>query len=1014
MRLIIVDAFLERERQIQNGTVEAQLEVFEQYRVPRVDYCILSHRWTDSEVTYEEMRRLTRMDNRDEIRSRAGYRKVLRSCEQAKHEGFRLLWVDTCCVDLLNSPEMSDAINSMFQWYRKSKQCYAYLHDVSVFPTRPNNELFGRIQRDGRSGSRGAGRLQELVAPEDLQFFNKDWKCIGDKRSLAPKLAGNHEGPLKHLCLEGQRDMCNARWSNGVLADDPELFQRLVTTVIKMEPKEFYKGLLLLWESDAKELVTSQDDDGIPTFTVTNGAIQIRLPLLPYYGCPSVFLAALACRRESDSLPMTIGLASFGSNYYRYSGATGPLPLFPQYRQLYLAYRDERLQDITFKPDDRTAPYYGFTHRDVFPGEVSLVGDSLTLSNTSPLAIDWVHVICDEQGIDVEKVHRRVWNAGAEYARVMAEVRFGKSGRPYYVKHEPLPRTIWTVRVICGGLEESSDRRVTVDVVPLPGGYWKTRGWEPVYDIEDNSHMPCLMKKTSWIGGRFDSHTLLVDSMPKVFDLAHALQVVKLGDYGTIASDASGMGHFELQGNIFDDLKSHAHELGIDPDDPGLMPVVHTVHGPHEGSGDTTSDDVTTELTSFDGVNAGLTLRQPRSLSLPNTQPILILLKELSTRIRNYSLVTTVVQCSSCYPTDGFKLRINSAVPPYPKFWQNYTASDLYKVSNSLYTVTPLYTVSDPWVWYRCGLDAEVAEEYRRIREQFGIIQGHLPRHQEDPKEPAFKFLKDLFGVEHLECVTSTCTWVEKPPGNTPGAPKTCVEQLVIMLLRAMKGVTHAFQMRQSSRMVEMMHVTCPIMTTLGVEFLADISTAFLGAKDVLDDIKSTDGKKRNSCEANDSSVQSLVDEVVALQTQYHKSMDDVERLALEQDIVGTILLVCHYGISLEIQQTIRQESPPPHFVLSIVPDAKQAIDGILRYETTDMSANLPERKERVNCLHFVGEIFEDAFSDVPPDNHFHLRWPMGNAKARISMHKLYLATRVGWKVGGAGSIQSDWQGSSG
>ncbi|KIO06377.1 hypothetical protein M404DRAFT_480506 [Pisolithus tinctorius Marx 270] len=187
------------------------------------------------------------------------------------------------------------------------------------------------------------------------------------------------------------------------------------------------------------------------------------------------------------------------------------------------------------------------------------------------------------------------------------------------------------------------------------------------------------------------------------------------------------------------------------------------------------------------------------------------------------------------------------------------------------------------------------------FREQFGIIQGHLPRHREDPKEPAFKFLKDMFGVEHLKCVVGDITFFERlasslsmgstrsSEGNTPGAPKACVEQLVIMLLRAMKGVTHAFQMRQSSRVVEMMHVTYPIMTTLGVEFLADISTAFLGAKDVLDDIKFTDGQKRKSCEANDSSIQSLVDEVVALQTQYHKSKDDDERLALEQDIVGTV-----------------------------------------------------------------------------------------------------------------------------
>ncbi|KAI6028861.1 hypothetical protein F5J12DRAFT_398310 [Pisolithus orientalis] len=598
MRYIIVDAFLERERQIQNGMSESQLNVFEKCRAPRMDYCILSHRWT-TEVTYEEMESLTKIENKNEIRSRSGYQKILRCCERTQCDGLGLLWIDTCCVDFSNVPETSDVINSMFQLYQNSKYCYAYLHDTSVFPTRRDDKMFGRFDGWPEWFSRG-WTLQELIAPENLRFFNKDWEYVGDKRSLAPKLAEITKVPVRvlrdglssyhpsaaqviswaadrrTLCVEdraysllglldvnmpvlygeGKRAFlrlqlevmrmsndqsifawkhsvtCSVRWTGGVLADDP-IFFRDCHDVIKMEPKEFYEGLSLLWESDAKGLVTSQGDEGIPAFIVTNGAIQIRLPLLPYYGCPSVFLAALACRKENDPLPVTIGLASFASNYYRYSGATGPLQLLPQYRQLSLAYRGQRSQAITFKLDDRMVPYYGFTRTDVLPDGESLAGNSLRLSDTSPLAIvsyvnsavnssfaiafgfcfgqDWVHIICDEhEAIDVEKVHRRVWNTGAEYARVMSEVRFGKRGRPHYAKHEPLPCTIWTVKVICGGLEDSSDRRVTVDVIPLPGGHWKTHEWEPVYDIEDNIHMPCLMKKTSWIGGRFDNHTLLV------------------------------------------------------------------------------------------------------------------------------------------------------------------------------------------------------------------------------------------------------------------------------------------------------------------------------------------------------------------------------------------------------------------------------------------------------------------------------------------------------------------------
>ncbi|KAI6039997.1 hypothetical protein EDC04DRAFT_1595601 [Pisolithus marmoratus] len=285
-------------------------------------------------------------------------------------------------------------------------------------------------------------------------------------------------------------------------------------------------------------------------------------------------------------------------------------------------------------------------------------------------------------------------------------------------------------------------------------------------------------------------------------------------------------------------------------------------------------------------------------------------------------------------------------------------------------------------------------------REEFSITQDKLLRHGEESKEPAFELLKDMFGVKHLRCMVGDITFFEQlasplsmgkelgttvSKGNMSGSPKPCVKQLVIALLQAMNGVTHAFQLRQSSGVVEMRHMTHWVATTLGAEFLADISVAFLGAQEAFNDVKSTDGRerKRNSSVADNASVQSLVDEVADLQLQYHKSKNDDERLVLEQDIVGTILLACRYGISSETQQTLLEEN------------------GVLRSETTDMSTPLLEREERVNCLRFIGDIFEDAFSDAPLDNHFHLRWPMANAKAGISMHKLYLASCSGWKVGG-------------
>ncbi|KAI6042838.1 heterokaryon incompatibility protein-domain-containing protein [Pisolithus marmoratus] len=189
MRLIDVDGFLTRERNIQKReTVDCNIKpVLTEHDDTVTDYAILSHRWVADEVGYTEIVELAKMDGRDEIRGRAGYQKILKSCEQAKNDGLKWLWVDTCCIDKRSSSELSEALNSMFRWYENSKRCYAYLHDVDVFPTSPDTERFAGSQGWPEWFSRG-WTLQELIAPRDLQFFNTDWQSIGDKRNLASML----------------------------------------------------------------------------------------------------------------------------------------------------------------------------------------------------------------------------------------------------------------------------------------------------------------------------------------------------------------------------------------------------------------------------------------------------------------------------------------------------------------------------------------------------------------------------------------------------------------------------------------------------------------------------------------------------------------------------------------------------------------------------------------------------------------------------------------------------------
>jgi hypothetical protein len=60
------------------------------------------------------------------------YLKVRRCCQQALDNGFNWIWIDTCCIDKMSSAELSEAINSIYQWYQKAFMCYVYLVDFEV------------------------------------------------------------------------------------------------------------------------------------------------------------------------------------------------------------------------------------------------------------------------------------------------------------------------------------------------------------------------------------------------------------------------------------------------------------------------------------------------------------------------------------------------------------------------------------------------------------------------------------------------------------------------------------------------------------------------------------------------------------------------------------------------------------------------------------------------------------------------------------------------------------------
>ena len=170
----------------------------------RPPYAVLSHTWGDEEVSYLDYLVLTsdlpktasgllhallkapRTDSE-------GIRKVRECCKLARTRGFGWLWMDTCCIDKTSSAELSEAINSMWSWYRDAAECYVYLIDVMStaskgVTTRVNYDVMRSQFRNAKWFGRG-WTLQELLAPSKVLFYNVSWDLIASKSDIGAELS---------------------------------------------------------------------------------------------------------------------------------------------------------------------------------------------------------------------------------------------------------------------------------------------------------------------------------------------------------------------------------------------------------------------------------------------------------------------------------------------------------------------------------------------------------------------------------------------------------------------------------------------------------------------------------------------------------------------------------------------------------------------------------------------------------------------------------------------------------
>jgi hypothetical protein len=179
------------------------LETFYEPKVP--PYVTLSHTWGKDEVSLQDLE-AGRNDGRN-------WTKIYRSSALARKLEYKYIWIDTCCIDKTSSAELSEAINSMYQWYRRCGVCITYLEDVSPNLDEDEDEYHSTYTASqllsyktfpkARWFKRG-WTLQELIAPPNLHFYDSQWNKIGDKQDLL--------GDIQCITGIDADVLCDQRW----------------------------------------------------------------------------------------------------------------------------------------------------------------------------------------------------------------------------------------------------------------------------------------------------------------------------------------------------------------------------------------------------------------------------------------------------------------------------------------------------------------------------------------------------------------------------------------------------------------------------------------------------------------------------------------------------------------------------------------------------------------------------------------------------------------------------------
>jgi len=252
-------------------------------------YAILSYTWGAAcdEFTFKDWIEGTG-------KAKAGYRKLMFCGSQVAEDNLTWFWVDTCCIDKSSSTELSEVINSMFQWYNEADKFYVYLHDVSIEGFTRKDQSFQKSRWFTRGWT-----LQELIAPSDVVFYSKEWKRIGAKSNMIECLRDITQideqvlrGAHPSICSIASRMSWAAGRSTTRIEDTAYSLLGIFDINMPMLYGEGERSFIRLQE----ELLRTSDDQSLFAWESDNPSHH------PYTGLLASSPACFANSRETSSL----------------------------------------------------------------------------------------------------------------------------------------------------------------------------------------------------------------------------------------------------------------------------------------------------------------------------------------------------------------------------------------------------------------------------------------------------------------------------------------------------------------------------------------------------------------------------------------------------------------------------------------------------------------------------------------------------------------------------------------